>query len=440
MTVYILSVIKGLQTCVHLKNGKVWSTLHATSLHHDELIKWCHMHLVYMGFGIFLCLVRQLPIVPNVKILGTIHSNDPATLHELVSTSKGVIDTTKPKPAPTATTSTPSAAAGSASQLPQVEAELKSKPLKPDTPKDQTKPAKLAKLAKLARPASPPNPAKVANPKPSAKPTERQETDTLAVPTSPKSGKVSIMLFSVNLVHLTPDEIDRHTAAKPTPPSTSCANPMLKLNKIMLHKLLLKPKQTVTLVPPKLKKPSNKEPQWWISGHPSKVQSTNKQQHTFHVQQHVLKRRIKKVYLKCQVKNCQQAYQSFLSVKALNVHHQIYHPKVLFSCPVCPKHHHTPSSARFHKYEHQILRYTCSRCNKQYVYQSKLRQHRRVHICHKMYCCFYGGCSKQYKHSQDLDQHVASHLGRKFDCPLCNYSSNQKRLLKCHSAVHQTEI
>ena len=103
MTVYILSVIKGLQTCVHLKNGKVWSTLHANPLHHDELIMRCDMHLVYMGFGIFLHRVRQ-PIVPDVKILGTIHSDDQATLHKLVPTSKGVIGMTKPKPGPTATT------------------------------------------------------------------------------------------------------------------------------------------------------------------------------------------------------------------------------------------------------------------------------------------------------------------------------------------------
>ena len=48
MTVYILSVIKGVQTCIHLKNRKVWSTLHTTLLHHDELITRCDMHLVYV--------------------------------------------------------------------------------------------------------------------------------------------------------------------------------------------------------------------------------------------------------------------------------------------------------------------------------------------------------------------------------------------------------
>ena len=58
MMVYILSIMKGKQTCIHLKNRKVWSTLHVTPLHHDELIARCDMHLVYMGFGIFLHLVK----------------------------------------------------------------------------------------------------------------------------------------------------------------------------------------------------------------------------------------------------------------------------------------------------------------------------------------------------------------------------------------------
>ena len=44
MTAYVLSVMKGIKTCVHLKEGKVWSTLHITPLHHDELMKWCKVH------------------------------------------------------------------------------------------------------------------------------------------------------------------------------------------------------------------------------------------------------------------------------------------------------------------------------------------------------------------------------------------------------------
>ena len=39
MTVYVLSLVKGIQMCIHLRNGKVWSTLHAGPIHHTELIE-----------------------------------------------------------------------------------------------------------------------------------------------------------------------------------------------------------------------------------------------------------------------------------------------------------------------------------------------------------------------------------------------------------------
>ena len=77
------------------------------------------------------------------------------------------------------------------------------------------------------------------------------------------------------------------------------------------------------------------------------------------------------------------------------------------------------------------------RVKKSFVFISKLQQHRRVHIKEKLYRCFYGGCTKCYKHPQDLNRHAASHFLKKLECPLCDYSGNQKRLLKCHSAVHQ---
>ena len=54
MLVYILSIMKGLHTCIHLKNGKTWSTLRAIPIHHMELMHRCDIHLTYFGFGIYL--------------------------------------------------------------------------------------------------------------------------------------------------------------------------------------------------------------------------------------------------------------------------------------------------------------------------------------------------------------------------------------------------
>ena len=168
-----------------------------------------------------------------------------------------------------------------------------------------------------------------------------------------------------------------------------------------------------------------------ISGHPQ----GNK--HIFHVKHHILHKRIRKLYLKCRIVNCKQAYRSFHNVQALNVHHHIFHPRVLFRCRICPKIHRTPSSDTYHKYEHQQPTFSCPKCDKLFVFNSKLQQHRRVHIKQRLYKCFYGGCTKSYKYPQDLVRHANSHLSKKFECPLCDYSSDQKCLLKRHSAIHQ---
>ena len=69
------------------------------------------MHPAYLGFGIFLQLVQCTPLNPQVNILGTVHSDDPKTLQQLVVKSK--LSGTKGQP----TAKISSAAAGSAAQL-----------------------------------------------------------------------------------------------------------------------------------------------------------------------------------------------------------------------------------------------------------------------------------------------------------------------------------
>ena len=62
--VFFLSMITGNHMFIHLKNDRIWCTLKAVPLHHYELIERCEIHLVYMGFGIFLQLKKQqTPIV-----------------------------------------------------------------------------------------------------------------------------------------------------------------------------------------------------------------------------------------------------------------------------------------------------------------------------------------------------------------------------------------
>ena len=115
---------------------------------------------------------------------------------------------------------------------------------------------------------------------------------------------------------------------------------------IKLHKLPLTPNQRVMVAPPKPKpkvtitkpgvKYSNK-PNCQISGHPSAVQTPQQQQHTSCVQQHALQWRRGKMYLKCRIKNCKQAYVTFKTARDLNTHHAIFHKNIVFKCHKCPK-------------------------------------------------------------------------------------------------------
>ena len=117
--VYLLSLVTGNHTAIHLKNNKIWCTLKAVPLLHRELVERCPIHLVYMGFGIFLQLKKRQN-QEFIRILGTISSDDPEVrtqLHLLVKTEKPDDDNSLQKRNITATV-------GSESQLQRVEQEL----------------------------------------------------------------------------------------------------------------------------------------------------------------------------------------------------------------------------------------------------------------------------------------------------------------------------
>ena len=64
----------------------ICSMLKAVPIHHDKLVSRCDLHLVYLGFGIFLHLQPHPPIkVKVVPALGHISSDDPNVMREIVS-------------------------------------------------------------------------------------------------------------------------------------------------------------------------------------------------------------------------------------------------------------------------------------------------------------------------------------------------------------------
>ena len=124
--------------------------------------------------------------------------------------------------------------------------ELKAKPTKPAQPVKPETPEKAAKPANLA--------------KPSAKLSNKNDSDTQQDPNIPKTGKVNLMPFSVKLVRLTPDLINMYTTAKPAAREPPRVTPKVKQVNIKLHKLPLMPKQSVTVAPPQPKPSTSKVP------------------------------------------------------------------------------------------------------------------------------------------------------------------------------------
>ena len=126
LCLFLLSIVTSRHACVHLRNGRMWSTLRSVPLNHDEHVSMCNLHLVYLGFGAFLCLVPR-PVLDikegDLPILGYVVGEDPKTQNELMGKAIKEEKIDEPKEPSIAT-----AAAGSALQLPRVERELNMPP------------------------------------------------------------------------------------------------------------------------------------------------------------------------------------------------------------------------------------------------------------------------------------------------------------------------
>ena len=68
LALYCLSLLLDIHTVIHLHNGGMWTTLQVVPDDHDSVMLCCHMHLAYLGMGIFIELVRRetpLAILPD---------------------------------------------------------------------------------------------------------------------------------------------------------------------------------------------------------------------------------------------------------------------------------------------------------------------------------------------------------------------------------------
>ena len=58
LTLYGLSMILDIHTVVHLRNGKIWTTMESPPDDHSDLISKCLIHVAYVGRGLFVELVK----------------------------------------------------------------------------------------------------------------------------------------------------------------------------------------------------------------------------------------------------------------------------------------------------------------------------------------------------------------------------------------------
>ena len=122
LCVFLLSMVTGQHACIHLKEGRMWSTLRSVPVDYDEHVNLCDLHLVYLGFGAFLRLIPRPALITeegDLPILGYVVAEDPKTQMEL--TRRAIKEEKIDEPTET---NIVTAAAGSASQLSRVEKEL----------------------------------------------------------------------------------------------------------------------------------------------------------------------------------------------------------------------------------------------------------------------------------------------------------------------------
>ena len=216
-----------------------------------------------------------------------------------------------------------------------------------------------------------------------------------------KTPMVETCPFEVHIQRLTTKEIEKYTWRKSTirPCTIKPSENIIRSSPVMTRSMA--------------KRKLNRGQKWCtISSHPSQLPTQQKS--TFKVRRHILRRHKYKTYIKCRVKTCALSYITFLTVKALNTHHHIYHSQISYKCQKCKKMIYTPSTWRFHMYCQKPKVYKCEHCDDQFMFRSKLKQHKCKHISQKLFKCFYGGCTVSYKHPQDLEWHTVVHQQIKF--------------------------
>ena len=116
LTLYGLSLLMDVHTYIHLHNGQFWSTLKNVPSSHDETLRKCKVHALYLGRGLFVELrEREMPLQiidnPDPKVIsigiGELSELETKTYDDIVHTRLGIGKTPESKAGTSGTDATP---------------------------------------------------------------------------------------------------------------------------------------------------------------------------------------------------------------------------------------------------------------------------------------------------------------------------------------------
>ena len=131
---------------------------------------------------------------------------------------------------------------------------------------------------------------------------------------------------------------------------------------------------------------------------------------------------------------CSTCDKRFPSQGELNSHYRANYDQVKHT--YCKKYFHTPSSLVRHLYSHEIATKKCC-YGKIFRFDSELRAHKLKHKWIPTQHCTHRGCKHSYFSASNLAKHAKTHENVVWRCVLCNYQSNDQRLLKSHQHKHE---
>ena len=135
---------------------------------------------------------------------------------------------------------------------------------------------------------------------------------------------------------------------------------------------------------------------------------------------------------------CPVCNRNYSSESKLQNHKRVH---IEYTCSVCEKIFKLKSAFTTHKKMHSLefgnILYTCSYCSKGFAQRGNLIVHERIHTGDKPYLC--ANCEKRFKSTGQLRKHMISmHENRtkKQRCSLCDKTFHTSYNLKAHMRIH----